>query len=105
MNGHEHDEEYPQDPQLSVAATLHLLSMVGLHGANAARCSALLRHLERLFQDECLAEPLRQTCVQLYSSWRRVLRSIQRVDQNPVAAHWIESFDALPPTANGRVLH
>jgi hypothetical protein len=106
MNAYEYDEEeYPENPQLSVAAALQLLSSVGVHGANVARCAALLRHLERLLQDQCLADPLRSTCVQLYSTWKKVLQSIQPVDPGSVDTAWIESFDSMPRTSNGRRLH
>ncbi|MDR3323016.1 MAG: hypothetical protein LBS89_02295 [Zoogloeaceae bacterium] len=74
------DAEYPENPQLSVAAALELLTSVSLRGADAARCGALLRHLERLQWDAALAEPLRATCAQLFLIWQHVLQSIQTAE-------------------------
>jgi hypothetical protein len=69
--------KYPENPQLSIAAALHLLSSASVQGTNVARCEALLRHLERLSVDQALAEPLRRTCAGLYRTWTEVMQSMQ----------------------------
>jgi hypothetical protein len=71
------DMEYPEDPQLSIAAALHLLSSSSVHGVSVARCEALLRHLERLSVDSGLAEPLRRTCFCLYCIWSETMQSMR----------------------------
>jgi hypothetical protein len=101
----ETDEEYPENPLLSVAAALQLLSSVGTHGVNVARCRALLRHLDRLLWDPCLAEPLRATCIQLYHTWKTILHSIQPIDPGSADACRVESFEFMPQIPNGQRLH
>jgi hypothetical protein len=76
-----YDPEYPENPQLSIAAALHLLSSANTHGVSAVRCQALLQHLERLAMDASLAEPLRHTCSQLYCTWNEVMYTMLRLEQ------------------------
>ncbi|MDR1647058.1 MAG: hypothetical protein LBR88_03350 [Zoogloeaceae bacterium] len=77
----DHDPEYPENPQLSIAAALHLLSSANTHGISAARCQALLQHLERLAVDASLAEPLRHTCYRLYCTWNEIMYTMQYMEK------------------------
>jgi hypothetical protein len=103
MDTYPDNEEFPENSQLSVAAALHLLSVMGTHGANATRCAALLRHLNRLSWDTRLAHPLRCSCSQLHAVWKQILCSICSGD--PDGEGVAESFDSMPRPPESSLLH
>ncbi len=88
--------DHPKDPQLSIAAVMHLLSSASMRGASAVRCRVLLQHLERLAEDRTIAEPLRHTCASLYRTWSEVLDAF-RQDGEWAPEHETPEHVAIPP--------
>lgn len=59
----------PLRPQLHLAAALHLLSAVALHGTSPTKAAAIVAHLERISESDELDPVLRQTIGHLIREW------------------------------------
>lgn len=85
-------------PAVLIAAALHLLSCSAAHGLSAAKCAALIRHLNLLAARADTDPLLARSCRELAGQWQMLASEVEAAEHPEC---WAEST----PHAASHALH